>query len=79
MIRWPLVPPKHSILNTSCWQNISVTHVVANGNSLLVLSQQGMDELELIVTAEEIELEHNVWDFTDLTMIFGSFLLNIDE
>lgn len=59
--------------------NTSVAHAAADGNSFSVLSQLEIDELEPIVTAEEVELEHNVWDFTDPTMIFDSLLFNIDE
>lgn len=37
------------------------------------------DAYEPMETAEEVEMEHNVWDFTEPTMIFDSILFNEDE
>lgn len=42
-------------------------------------SDQLDDDVEPVISAEEIELEHNVWDFAESTFIFDAILFNTNE
>lgn len=67
--------PSTEINNNAC-----VSSQVEGADSLQGMSSshavQDVEDDDERPTAEQVELEHNVWDFTDPTLIMDSVLFN---